>query len=573
MLVDEGVPNLYSISEDLLAILGRVVVPAPKKWQYIDLSTGPTAGVTIKDDFIRREHQYNPSRGPKRLFISSVRNQDGPEMMFKTSKKIEVNDEFQEPYFVVENVAEKVLIKWSARETLRDTAERLLIGTDGLLVDLSMEFVVPRLAVSLVATKPHRVDREALEKQSNVSFVQQVFLGAKLQGKLAKFKTAEEIAADSKKGSKKETAADPKKKPKKPKKSSKPGPPIPFNWEIKTIIGDIPFQTVTNMEISSIVKLLESYYTETRSSPSSWKPIWIRSQTSSNFLSLLPPVIEEYPLLIHAGKTKESSFEFKSRSREVALIREAEKEGLRLTGDEFTAYLGQRGYACSCLCTNLHAVIPLVSNSNPSKCSRCDETSNYSYRCGICNEAGNLCGYCLTSEFGYCPERHLLEFNRLKEDFFIECDNCHKKPRKFESKCSSGGNHFHQRLCSLCFGEYFYPKIVKNLEPTPFEYNISVTGRVKMINAIKEQAEEFIQTYLAINKSIKLFEITETPDFCEFRFTLTRHENIPPFKKVLDLMLLTDHNTEINVDVVEIVSLGEECAGEIQQWLQKLNIN
>ena len=179
--------NVFEVSDQLIATLGRTV-EKHRKGVYFDYSLNTLVNTT--DEYIRREHQYRPDMGPKRLTFQALEG-----VTVVVSPKVGVAKSLQEPYFVLESalLGQKVLVRLSeGLDKLNAHVQRLLPLSEEryaqdnkgeLKSELQLDFCVPRISIYLKPTKPHRVDREKLSS-TNKPFVDSLATGLRLQGKL-----------------------------------------------------------------------------------------------------------------------------------------------------------------------------------------------------------------------------------------------------------------------------------------------------------------------------------------------------------------------------------------------------
>ena len=625
-LVKKGTWNeIYEVSDQLLAILGKIV-EKNRKGQIMDIASG--SYVTITDKFIRREHQYRPDMGPKRLRLVEKSNPPGASINVAISPKVDVSDCLTDPYFVIESqlAGEKVLVyEREGIDALGEHISRLIKVSEDkyasenkgeLKSDVLLEFVIPRLSISLKATKPHRIDRHNLETQSDVNFVTEALVGARIIGRLVRG-VVEEQPANSAKPENPEKSGK-SKKSKKSKISSTLPPPV-YSWEVKNSIGcGNLFRPQLNQPISAIVAALGPISDSVRMTPSAWGCLWVRTTTAGEFLSSIPDN-EEYPLLLHCGrltlkgmigefcnhpgiinflKTSDGcliNFGFTSRARSVALLREAERVGDEITRNfsldqSQTAYLGLRGWIAGVTCSNGHlAVSTLMTDSSIyakmhwKRCDRCqEERSQIYYDCGVCDETGVLCGLCSLGGLLFCPSKHALLVH--KEKHGILCDSCNND-RTAIIECPLA--HLKKSLCDLCLCKDHYSTLKRSLEPSPFEHCLAVIGRVKLNHASDLDALKFSQetlyNWLRVDPSDNALTVSEifanSEGYAEFRFTLLRTsiDQISPYRRVLDAMLKGLENSEAVIDIVELdtipVANPKDASNEISlhHWIHRLD--
>ena len=611
-LVRKGTWNsLYVISDSIIATLGRNVEKS-KKGTHLNITTGTQ--VTLTDRYIRREHQYRPEMGPKRFSFKIERNPPDSTVSIAVTPKVDISTALQDPYIVIDSLSlgEKTLVfLHEGAQALEDNLLRLIQASEEKYAsenkgeaksDCTLEFVFPRLAIYLKATKPHKVDRHTLESEPRVSFVTEVMVGARMHGKLQRVATVLDPPAEKKKSKKKRDA-------------DKPPPPL-ISWEVKAALGcSLPPEQTTNVEISKLWETLDTLRIE----PTKWEAIWIRSQTAEEYLCSLPET-EEYPALLNAGRFTISpcpslndaavladsgiprlisacpllgqqtgtvgNFYFASRARGVAVVQHATEAGeniaSRFTSEAAScAFLGMAGYAAGITCTQGHCAVPEKPVSS-SRCSRCDlRPSSLGFKCGVCDEHGAVCSVCGIAGLAFCPRKHALQIRPAEGH--LQCDGCDARGREISFVCPLGC-HYRKSYCGTCASDHILPFMLRALEPSPFEHCMSVTGRVKLMHSTAEDGEAFAAKQLpglvGVKGGLTVSTVYGNQDgFAEFRFTLQREDpdGVSPYKRVIDFMLRTLESGEAIVDIVEINSVrvndpdnpANNSAAE--EWLKRLN--
>ena len=572
--------EIYEVSDQVLGILGKTVDKG-KKQRSFDVSTQSFVGMT--DVFIRREHQYKPESGPKRLNFQTVQNQPSRDLVVAISHKIAVSSDVASPYFICESplLGEKTLTFAHEGATALDAQLQRLVplsetqyaaeNKGEVKSEVTMEFIIPKMSIFLTVTKPHRVDRASLAAHPPATaFVTEVVIGAKISGKIGR-------------------PADSPEAPKLTKSKKSVVPAIPaFTWEPRPSVAvPVDLSNYEGKTTAQIFNTSQDWLNAVCLAPQSWQVLWVRTQTAAEFIDSIP-LGEEFVSVTHCGRAVFKpetilpdltdlpgvfttaqlgssvilNFEFSSRARGVALVEEAGRFGDKITSKLTTqacyfCHVGMRGFVSGVPCSRGHLAVPILSLL-PKRCMRCDDdAAALRYACGICDETGNLCGRCSLGGLAFCPQRHAVQpSDDVKR--FIACDGCGIQGRSVTLNCS--GLHFRSSLCSWCVGKLYYPMMKRALEPSPFEHCLAVVVRVRILNASAQVAAEFSRTtlveYLAINDplSLSIGRVFDLGGHGEFRFTLRRlvPDDVSPYKRVMDFMERLSDSGLAQVDIVQI---------------------
>ena len=606
-VAQKGSVAAFEVSDQLISILGRSV-EKHRKGSLFDYTLNTL--VNTNDEYIRREHQYRPDVGPKRLTFQALVSAAS----VMVSPKVGVVEAEQEPYFVLESglLGEKIMVRLSeGLDRLNAQVQRLLPLSEDrfaaenkgeLKSELSLEIVAPRVSVHLKPSKPHRVDREKLAA-SGKNFVNALATGFRLSGKLVRG-----APPTDENGS---PATEPEKKKKKkpavvPEISS-------LTWDFKQTGGDAIDQ-LANRSMTDIFAAVAEWVKRSNDDLTKFQILWIRSLTPEAFLANLPAV-QEYPEKYHVARCTLTSelasphisdkiigsfaklneaatltafnYDFVSRARGVALIRAAQAAGEPLTatlsaGSGDFALLGLRGFAAGLTCRKGHvAVASLVADERSRKrCDRClGESASLAYVCQVCDERGLVCGSCGLGGLGFCPQRHALTVVSSKDAAFVPCERCGERGRATALLCPVG-NHFHRELCAPCTAEHFFPAMRRCLEPSPFEHCLVVTARVRVKHRNEAETRAFAESRMReilAEPKVTLSPIYGSSEQSEFRFVLERSvDGGSPYKRVIDLMLVCEETGEAQVDIVELdcvpVKNPDEPADDsnLNFWMRRL---